>query len=140
MNSIILKLAAKYLKPLFLIFSVYVLLRGHNAPGGGFIGGLLAASGILFYAFAYGPEKISLFRYFKPKAFLILGMVLVLISATWSFAGSKPIFTGLWTEIDIGIIKIKAGTPLLFDTGIYLIVVGALSKITLTIIEELEWK
>lgn len=53
MDSIILRTAARYLMPLFLLFSVIILLRGHNAPGGGFIGGLLAAGAFVFYAIAY---------------------------------------------------------------------------------------
>ena len=139
MNSIILQLAAKYLKPLFIIFSVFVLLRGHNAPGGGFIGGLLAASGILFYAFAHGTDKLFS-SYLKPRSFLILGIILIFTSGVAGFLKFKPVFTGLWTEIDVGLMQLKLGTPLLFDTGVYFIVLGSLLTITMSIIEELEWK
>ncbi|ELR70449.1 Na(+) H(+) antiporter subunit B [Fulvivirga imtechensis AK7] len=139
MNSIILQLAARYLKPVLLLFSIYVLLRGHNAPGGGFIGGLLASSGILFYTFAHGADKGYLW-YHRPKTLLVFGMVMILAGATAAFATNNPLLTGLWTEVDIGITQIKLGTPLLFDIGIYFIVMSVLLGITLAILEELEWK
>lgn len=140
MNSIALQLAARYLRPVFLIFSIYVLFKGHNAPGGGFIGGLLASSGILFYAFAHGVEKAYGAAYLKPKTFLTVGLTLVLISVIAGFLSSEAILTGLWTKINLGITHLKVGTPLLFDTGIYFLVVGAMLTITLSIMEELEWK
>ena len=54
MNSIILRAGARYLVGLLLLFSVYMLLRGHNEPGGGFIGGLIGATGFVLYAIACG--------------------------------------------------------------------------------------
>jgi hypothetical protein len=56
MNSIILKAATRLLVALLLLFSVYMLLRGHNLPGGGFIGGLIGATGFVLYAIAVGAD------------------------------------------------------------------------------------
>ena len=66
MDSIILRTAARYLMPIFLLFSVIILLRGHNAPGGGFVGGLLAAGAFVFYALVYGVVAAS--RKPSPKS------------------------------------------------------------------------
>jgi len=52
MTSLILRTATRYLFPIIMLFSVYVLLRGHNEPGGGFVGGLAAASAYTLYALA----------------------------------------------------------------------------------------
>ena len=57
MNSILLQIAAKYLKYIFLIFAVLALMQGHNHPGGGFIGGLLAALTVVYNSMAYTPKK-----------------------------------------------------------------------------------
>lgn len=140
MNSNILQIAARYLKPIFIVFSIYILLRGHNAPGGGFIGGLLAISGIIFYAFAYGVDKARSSLYLKPKSFLILGISISLISAIFGFLSSQPLFTGVWHNVDLGLMEVKLGTPLLFDLGVYFTVIGALLTVTISIMEELEWK
>ena len=54
MNSVIFRTSAHVLLPFMLSLSVIVLLRGHNEPGGGFVGGLLAASGFALHAMAFG--------------------------------------------------------------------------------------
>ena len=57
MFSIILSTASRYLLPLMLIFSFFLLLRGHNEPGGGFVGGLVAAAAYALYLIANGVEE-----------------------------------------------------------------------------------
>lgn len=57
MNSRILNIAQKYLKILFVVFGVLILLRGHNYPGGGFIGGLLASLAYVFQGLLKGADK-----------------------------------------------------------------------------------
>ena len=57
MQSHILKIAARQLLWPFLIISLIILWRGHNQPGGGFIGGLVAASAFILYNVAYGLEE-----------------------------------------------------------------------------------
>ena len=61
MNSVILRAGSRLLAVLLLVFSVYMLLRGHNAPGGGFIGGLIAASAFVVFAIACGTEIFRVF-------------------------------------------------------------------------------
>ena len=58
MNSLILNTATRFLVALMLVFSIYLLWRGHNEPGGGFVGGLIAAIGFALYAIAYGPAAV----------------------------------------------------------------------------------
>lgn len=140
MNWIILKLSAKYLTPVFILFSVYILFRGHNAPGGGFIGGLIAGSGILFYVFAYGIEKAYSYLYLKPKTILITGFIFMFFSVIWGLIFGHTILKGMDTELDFAELHIKLGTPLLFDTGVYFTVAGVILIIIFSITEEIEWK
>lgn len=57
MKSYIVQLAATRLLPVTLILSLLVFYRGHNEPGGGFIGGLMAAAGFIFYAMAFDTQE-----------------------------------------------------------------------------------
>ena len=58
-NSPIFRTAARLLMPLLLLFSVFLLLRGHNEPGGGFVGGLVAAAAFALYAIAFGVQACA---------------------------------------------------------------------------------
>jgi L-alanine-DL-glutamate epimerase-like enolase superfamily enzyme len=59
MNSLILRTAARYLLPLLILFSIFLLFRGHNEPGGGFVAGLVAAAAFALYALAADVEGCS---------------------------------------------------------------------------------
>lgn len=122
MNSLILSVGARFLTGLFLLFSLYVLLRGHNSPGGGFIGGLIAAAGIVLYSFAAGVDAARVALKADPRTIGIWGMVLALLSGLASvLIGAAP-FTGLWLIVD----GIALSTVLVFDVGVYLAVFGAI--------------
>ena len=54
MTSLILRTATRFLMPLLLMFALFLFLRGHNAPGGGFVGGLVVAAAFVLYAIASG--------------------------------------------------------------------------------------
>ncbi len=66
MNTLIFRTVAPFLTALMLLFSVFVLLRGHNEPGGGFIGGLIAASGLAIYGIARGVGAVRRALFFHP--------------------------------------------------------------------------
>lgn len=140
MNSIILSLAAKYVKPILLLFSIFILLRGHNAPGGGFIAGLLAGSGFIFYAMAEGINKGYQSLPLKPEQSIKLGFTLIFLSAIGGLITAEAVMKGMWIKIDLAITVIKIGTPLIFDAGIYFVVTGVLIMITFTIMNEIQWK
>lgn len=122
MKSLILATGARLMIGLFLIFSVYMLLRGHNAPGGGFIGGLVAAAGFVLYTFATGVAGARAALRLDPRNIGATGMALALVSGLASaLAGREPL-TGLWFEVA----GLALSTVLLFDIGVYLAVFGAI--------------
>jgi len=129
MFSIILSTASRYLLPLMLMFSFFLLLRGHNEPGGGFVGGLMAAAAYTLYMIANGlPEARSLLKA-DPIRLIAVGLILSLSSGFISFIFGMSFMTGIWSDEVFPVIN-KIGTPLLFDLGVFFLVVG----ITLTII------
>lgn len=141
MRSVILRIAVKFLRPLFVTFSLIVLLRGHSHPGGGFIGGLIAATAILLDAIANDLEKVREKLFIQPFTSFTLGLSLVFLSAVAGPFCGKPQLTGLWFTVNTPLTSdIKIGTPLLFDTGVFFIVFGILLQVIFLIFKEIEWK
>lgn len=135
MKSIILSTATQYLLPLLLLLSVYLLLNGHNVPGGGFVGGLVAAAAFSLYSMAFGVEDAKRVLHFNPRTLCGFGLLAVFCSGILSLFMGKPFLTGLWSDIKIPILG-KLGTPLLFDTGVYLVVVGVALMIIFSLEED----
>jgi len=132
MHSVILRAGTRLLVSLILMFSIYILFRGHNQPGGGFIGGLIAASGIILYSVAFGYELASGALRLPGIAIAGWGMLFAVLSGLLSAFSGDPFLTGLWYIPHLGLdFKLALSTPLLFDIGVYLVVVGALTTIAL---------
>lgn len=125
MNSLILQIAARYLKVLFLIFALLALLRGHNQPGGGFIGGLLAALSIVYSSLAYTAKDVRNNLIIKPENYIAFGLICILISAVPGIITGNSMMKGVWLKLELPMLStLKLGTPLLFDSGVFLTVIG----------------
>ena len=135
MNTIIFKTLLPVLATLMLVFSVFVLLRGHNEPGGGFIGGLIAASAIALYGIAAGVEEVRRAMRVDPLSLAGFGVLLALFSGLLSLGYEVPFLTALWATINIGATEIVLSTPLFFDIGVFLVVLGTLSAVALALEE-----
>ena len=133
MHTVIFRTMAPYLTSLMVLFSIFVLLRGHNEPGGGFIGGLIAASAFAIYGIACGAVEVRRAFYFHPMAISGFGLLLAALSGALSFAYGVPFLTGLWTSIDLFGPPIDLSTVMLFDIGVYLVVVGSITSIALAL-------
>lgn len=134
MKSLITKTVIKLLIPLFLFFSFYMLFRGHNEPGGGFIGGLLGAIVFILYGMIYGFESIAKLLHFNPQKLIFFGLMIIAISGLFSFLSEDPYLTSIWMDYYLPFFG-KPGTPVLFDVGVYTLVMGIVLKITLTMLE-----
>lgn len=137
MNSIILIAGARLQVVLLLVFSAYMLLRGHNAPGGGFIGGLIAATGFVVYAIACGTEDARKALRFDPGSIAGVGLGIALFAGVMAVFWGDALFTGQW--LFIGATAESKGIPLssvlIFDIGVYLVVLGAILSITFALEE-----
>ncbi len=138
MDSVVLRTATRYLLPLLLLFSVFVLLRGHNEPGGGFVGGLVAATAFSLYAIAYGVAPTRQLLHVSPRRLIGIGLVFAIASGLIGLAWGHPFMTARWDTREIPVIG-KLGTPLLFDLGVYFVVIGVMLTIIFALVEaELE--
>ncbi len=100
-----------------------MLIRGHNEPGGGFIGGLLAGSALALYALANGvPEARRLLRV-DPRSLIAAGAVCLVTAAVASMFAGQEMLTGLWLKQPVPGLG-KVSTVLVFDVGVYLAVMG----------------
>ena len=132
MYSRILKTATNYLLPVLLLFSVFILLRGHYKPGGGFIGGLIASIAFVMHSFANSVEQTLKLLRRHPSRFIPIGLIISLVSAIFPMFFGDPIMTGVWYNEPIPIIGM-IGTALFFDLGVYLLVIGVVLTILFTI-------
>ncbi len=135
MKSLILITATRYLLPLLLMFSLFLLLRGHNEPGGGFVGGLAAAAAFALFAIASGVERARDLLGVHPRVLLGAGLLIAISAGVMAIPVGLPFMTGLWSAIELPAIG-KLGTPLLFDVGVYLIVLGMVVTIVFELAED----
>ncbi len=134
MHSLILQTSARLLMPLLLIFSIFLLIRGHNELGGGFSGGVVASAAFMLNAIAVNPASTRKMIHFKPRTLIGLGLLAALASGLLSLASGAPFMTGLWLQQEFSVIG-KIGTPLFFDLGVYLAVIGVNLHILLNLME-----
>jgi multicomponent Na+:H+ antiporter subunit B len=126
--------ACRLMVPAMTVFSIYLLLRGHNLPGGGFIGGLVMASALVLRAMV-DPRRV-------PKFDLIVltgvGLLVALGSAVLPLLTGQTFFTGVWGgEIWLPMVgKLKIGTPMFFDIGVYIVVTGVAAKLLLVLLAQ----
>ncbi|MFK7993235.1 MAG: Na+/H+ antiporter subunit B [Granulosicoccus sp.] len=139
MNSLIFSTISRLLVGLMLLFSIFLLWRGHNEPGGGFIGGLVAAAGIIVYGLAEGPALMRKLLRVDPRTLVLVGLLTAIVSGILPLLQNSAFLTGMWmfigaTETDKGL---ALGTPLIFDIGVYLVVVGGVSGMVIALEEDL---
>ncbi len=136
MNSIILRSASRYLLTPLVLLSLFVLYRGHNFPGGGFIGGLLASAAVALSILANGVAVARRQLKIDPVTILGIGLAVAMTSALIPLLTGEIFFTGLWLPaFELPLLgKVHLGTPLVFDIGVYFTVIG----FSLAVIFELE--
>ena len=132
MESSILQTATRYLLPILLLFSFFLLLRGHYNPGGGFVGGLVASIAFVLHSFAYGTDNTMGILRYKPLSLIPIGLAVAIFSMFLPVLLGLPVMTGLWLDQPIPVIGM-IGTALFFDVGVYLVVIGTVLTILFTI-------
>ena len=137
MNSLILRTATRLLVAVLLLFSFFLLLRGHNEPGGGFVGGLVAVGAFALYGLAYDETTARQALRFDTRSYIAVGLLIAALSVTGPLLLGRPLMTGLWTELHLtDTLVLEIGTPTIFDIGVYLVVFGIGLTIILGMAEE----
>jgi multicomponent Na+:H+ antiporter subunit B len=135
MTSSILQTATRLLMPLLLLFAVFLLLRGHNQPGGGFVGGLVVAASFVLYSIAFSVDAARRALLVRSSTLLGIGLLIALVSGLPAVALGQPFMTSMWTTIALGSKTLDVGTPLVFDIGVFLAVIGVVLTIVFTLAE-----
>lgn len=121
---------------LALFASVWILLRGHNEPGGGFIGGLVAAAASIALAMAFGVTHAARrFPFRAPVRCGVLGVLITLASGAPALWRGEAYLTHPWSKLDLGLLTLDVSSVLVFDLGVYLCVWGALGGLALELLE-----
>ncbi len=136
--SLIFRVAARLLVPLLLLFSLFMLIRGHSYPGGGFVGGLVAGSAFVLYALAASVKEARALLGTDPQLLLGTGLACAAGAGLIGLASGTNFMTSLWLKIPIpGLGYLKLGTTLLFDIGVMLVVVGTVLLMVFSIEDRL---
>jgi len=120
--SIILNIATPFIKNIMYMISILFLIQGHNNPGGGFIGGLVASAAIALENFTNTKSS-----FYLPWFFMGIGLFFLTICEAMSLYHQNPLLSASWLKINFLDMQIKLGTPFLFDVGIYFVVVGSVN-------------
>ncbi|SMD44937.1 multicomponent Na+:H+ antiporter subunit B [Aquiflexum balticum DSM 16537] len=134
MKSLLFRTASDYLLPLLLLFSLFMLLRGHYEPGGGFVGGLMASIAFLIHSFAHGLKETRNIIRINPMTLMPIGLMLTFLAGIAPWFINEPFLTGLWYPEPMRFIGML-GSALVFDIGVYLVVIGATLTIMFSITE-----
>ncbi len=137
MKSNILNLALPSLAPLCLVLSIIVLYRGHNEPGGGFIGGLLGAVAIILIVITRGVRPATQALRIRPQTLMAVGLLIGAGSGLLSYLAGEEFLTGLWLPtFSLPLLgTVHLGTPLIFDIGVYLTVFGFVTSVVFSLAE-----
>lgn len=131
-NDIIFQTATKVVAFIIIIYSLHLFFSGHYTPGGGFIGGLMTASAIVLLLLAYDVKTIVKtlpIDYIKMAA---AGLLIASLTGIGSFFFNVPFLTHTFSYVDLPVLgKTSLATAVLFDLGVYLVVIG----VTMTIIQ-----
>jgi multicomponent Na+:H+ antiporter subunit B len=134
LDKTILRTSTNYLLPLLLLFSIFLLVRGHYLSGGGFVGGLVASIAFVLHSFAYNPKQTVKMFNLQPFFLIPFGLLVSFISGLLPTLLGLPFLTGVWFAESVVVIG-AFGSALIFDIGVYLVVIGVVLTILFTISE-----
>lgn len=136
MQTLIFRNLAPKICALMVLVSIFVCLRGHNEPGGGFIGGLIAASAFAVYGLSNGIMAVRKALVFEPMKIAGSGLFFGALTGVVSAFFGDPFFTGQWVFLEILGVTIGLSTPMFFDIGVYFVVLGAVTSLIIALEED----
>ena len=124
-RSLILETSVEALFHTALLFSLFLLFAGHNAPGGGFVGGLVGGAAFVLRYLDAGPAAVAQVTRVSPQALLGSGLALAAITGTVPWLTGGQFLQSAKLSFDLPILgTVKTTSSLPFDMGVYLVVIG----------------
>ncbi|MBL9186830.1 MAG: DUF4040 domain-containing protein [Opitutaceae bacterium] len=122
------------------VFAVYLFFRGHNAPGGGFIAGLCTGISFVMLGFVQGIERLHRLLRVEPVRLAVAGLLLAAVTGALPFVAGGPFFQHYHPYVkDVPLLgDVYLGTPVFFDLGVYLLVVGITLKIVFPLAKSID--
>lgn len=137
MNMMIIRTVSPVQLYIMTLFAMYLFLRGHNAPGGGFIAGLLTVAAIVLQAVAFDVRHVDTLLPINPPGFIVMGLLLAACTGLAPVFFGAPFLDQTFTHFALPFFgDVELATALLFDLGVYFVVIGAGKIIILTIADE----
>ncbi|MEY6432387.1 monovalent cation/H+ antiporter subunit A [Thioalkalicoccus limnaeus] len=129
-HPLIMSMIARPLLPLALLVAVFILLRGHNLPGGGFIAGLVAAIGLILQQIASGIEWTQKRLRISYLAMIGVGLLIAVATGIGAFVLGYPFLTSATLHPEVAVIgEIELASAVAFDVGVFLVVLGTMMLI-----------
>lgn len=140
MSSLILRTANQFIIPVTLLFAAYMALKGHNLPGGGFIGGLIAAVALVLYRMSHGRDAMSRIMPFHPRVLIATGLAIATLTGILPLLWQKPLLYSVVIDVPLPYAAeaLHIPTAFFFDVGVLLVVVGVSVGMIVRLGEEIE--
>ncbi len=126
-GSLILNTVTRAAFPTVWVFAIYLLFAGHNAPGGGFVGGLVAGAALVLRYAGRGVQGLRdvVPAWLRFELLLGVGLLSAALTAIVPLFAGEPLLTIHHVKFNVPLVgEVKLGTALFFDTGVALIVIG----------------
>jgi multisubunit Na+/H+ antiporter MnhB subunit len=137
-RSIVLETTVSFFYWIMLGAALWLLLRGHNAPGGGFVAALVAVAATAAHALMFGTAAARARLLLAPLCLSAIGLALAAASGLPALVAGQAFLTHWWGELAAPGLALKISTVLLFDLGVALCVWGALGEFCLRLLESVQ--
>lgn len=137
MSTVILRTAARVIVPLSLLFAFFIYFKGHQSPGGGFVGGLVASVACVVEMMCNGRQSLMRLLPMRERTFIALGLLLALGTGAGAMVVGLPFFTsdnGHWHALN----DFHWASVMIFDFGVMLVVTGVVVGMINALAQELE--
>jgi multisubunit Na+/H+ antiporter MnhB subunit len=143
MNTVIFRTSSKILVPLSLVFAMFIYFKGHQAPGGGFVGGLVASVALIIHRMSHGSRSMNRMLPVPERIMIAVGLLLAVCTGIGSLFFGLPFFTSAHGDWRLPAINGQAtnfawATVIIFDFGVFLVVTAVAVGIINALSEELE--
>lgn len=136
-NDLILRTTTSVIAFVLLGFAIYLLLAGHNSPGGGFVGGLMTSAAVVLMYMSYGLDAVKKILPINFRTLIPIGLLIAVATGIGSFIFNVPFLTHTFGSFYFPVFgEIELATAMLFDLGVYFTVLGVTITIIMTIADD----